>query len=186
MRANFRKRVFFSVLLSFALCAFCSLPLEVKAEGSDSIECSFLEGSNANNHRYGPGRPYWSKPTYSYLTTVGSRYMRVQGHASGHGTTVVYYDSEFNTIERMELSQELPIFGGFFESAQNYYLVTGQENPEEDDSKEVIRITKFDKEWSRVGSCGLQGGNTTVPFDGGNCRMDFDGKYLAIHTSHEM
>lgn len=112
--------------------------------------------------------------------------MRLQAQPYRNEITIVYYDSEFNMLDRKTLPSELELFGGFYCDGNNYYLVTGQENPNEDDSVEVYRVTKYDKNWKRLGSCGLYGENTTIPFDAGKCSMDKDGKFLIVRTSHEM
>ena len=65
-------------------------------------------------------------------------------------------------------------------------MLTGQSNPNEDDNVEVFRITKYDKNWNRISSCGLFGANTYIPFDAGSARMTTVGDYLFIRTSHEM
>ena len=66
------------------------------------------------------------------------------------------------------------------------FLITGQTNKEQSADVEVVRITKYDKDWNRISSTGLYDCNTTVPFDAGSCRMDMLEKYLMIRTSHEM
>lgn len=38
----------------------------------------------------------------------------------------------------------------------------GQKNEEENDSKEVIRVVKYSKDWQRLGAASLYGANTTV------------------------
>ena len=78
------------------------------------------------------------------------------------------------------------IWGGFFAGEEYNFVVLGQRNPAEDDSVEIIRIVKYDKEWNRLDSAGLYGENTTVPFDAGSLRFaEYDG-ILYLHTSHEM
>ena len=43
------------------------------------------------------------------------------------------------------------------DSGNNYYVLSGQENPKQNDSLEVFRITKYDKNWNKIKSCGLYG-----------------------------
>ncbi|MBQ3370734.1 MAG: cadherin repeat domain-containing protein [Mogibacterium sp.] len=160
-----------------------------------SDTCVELEGTNSGANNYTVA----ASPIYSYLTVSGSGYMRVQGYGSGsfYNTVynpsvtdgsfdVIYYDSDFNITSNKHIDAELKLFGGFYESDNNFYIVSGQENPEENENVEVFRITKYDKKWNRLGSCGLYGANTTIPFDAGSCRIDGSGNRLAIRTSHEM
>ncbi|MBR3556661.1 MAG: S-layer homology domain-containing protein [Oscillospiraceae bacterium] len=99
---------------------------------------------------------------------------------------VEQYDDTFNYCSGESLAMELPIWGGFF-AGQNYnYLVEGQNNDEQDDSKEVIRIIQYDKDWKRIGSTGLYGANTVHPFEAGAVRFAEYGDDLYIRTCHEM
>ena len=123
----------------------------------------------------------------SYLTPLqDGSYMRVQ-YVSGLGKLLVeYYDKDYNLTDTKQIKEELPIFGGFYATDSNYYVVTGQENSEESDSKEVFRITKYDIKWNKLGTASLKGANTTTPFGAGSCRMDVSGKYLLIRICHRM
>ena len=175
-------RRFVKYLILFWISAML-LPSSVYAAG---VDCEYLSGSNDGAHQYTWN---WAAPVKSYLTVSGSGFMRVQGFASKNdesGVYAVYYDSNYRVTERKRIPDELPVFGGFYETASNFYLVTGQENKKESDSVEVFRITKYDKKWNRIGACGLFGANTYIPFDAGSCRMDSTGDYLVIRTSHEM
>lgn len=146
-------------------------------------ECEYVPGTNIGDNEY----PWHHGSTVkSYLTVSNGGYMKVQGGVSGMAAAVAYYDSDYNILSRKTVAEELPIFGGFYESSSNYFLVTGQDNTEENNSKQVFRITKYDKNWNRLGSCGLNGANTVHPFDAGSCRMAMSGKYLLISTCHEM
>lgn len=102
---------------------------------------------------------------------------------------VEYYkagDSAYSLISSTVLPEELPIFGGFYSSGTAYYLVTGQNNPEESATVPVFRVTKYSTSWEKLGSAELKDCNTVNPFDAGSLRMDHEGKYLMIRTSHEM
>ncbi len=128
----------------------------------------------------------WPNPVKSYLVSAkDNTLMRVQ--AGSDGTVVVeYYNAYYQRTNTIVLEKELPLFGAFYEYGEYYYLVTGQENPDQDNKKEVYRITKYNKNWERMGAAGLQGANTTVPFRAGSCRLAGDGKYLIVRTCHEM
>lgn len=58
------------------------------------------------------------------------------------------------------LPAELSIFGGFYVGEDGYYAAYGQENKEENDSKEIYRIVKYDRNWNRVGAASITGGES--------------------------
>ena len=127
----------------------------------------------------------WADTTKSYLTDIGNgNMMRVQ--ADGSDIYVEYYDSQYNITGSRQINPELPVFGGFYNGRDAYYIVTGQENPDESDDVECYRITKYDKSWNRIGSVGLDNCNTYVPFDAGSLRMTESDGYLLIRTCHTM
>ena len=169
----------FAVILSFC-CLVSAIPVSAA-----KTTCTTYSGSNVESQNYSR----WSSTVKSYLSACSDgSLMRVQYVSSEKKVLVEYYDEAYNIDESRSrfLPEELPIFGGFYETDSCYFLVTGQENPDESADVEVFRITKYDKQWNRLGSAGLYDCNTTVPFDAGSLRMDDAGKYLLIRTSHEM
>lgn len=152
----------------------------VRAEGI----CTEHSGDNGGKQNY----KTWSNVVQSYLVSCDDgTLMRLQsGFSNMEGYSVEYYDASYQLIKAKEIPRELPIFGGFYKGKDAYFILTGQTNGEEDDRKEVFRITKYDKDWKRMASAGLYGANTTVPFDAGSARMDGYENYLVIRTCHEM
>lgn len=129
----------------------------------------------------------WASTSRSYLFENGGGTFTVLD-ASEDGITLDTYDSsDFTLTDSRTLPAELELFGGFFSGAQYHYLVFGQTNREENDRKEVIRIVKYDKDFQRLDSVSITGGDcvTTVPFDAGSLRMAENGSELVIHTSRE-
>ena len=144
----------------------------------------------------------WAVPITSYLYQDGDSLIRVEydeGQRLVDGQTgtliqwlaprqlvVETYNSQFQLVSSKTLELELPLWGGFFAGEDYNFAIFGQENPEENDSAEVIRVVKYAKDWRRLGQASLYGANTTIPFDAGSLRMDeYDG-YLYVRTSHEM
>lgn len=184
-------------LLTAAFIAFLSLCIvatgipglsQVYAAESTSSICTDIHGSNVDANEYEYTR--WATPVYSYLTEEGDGYMRVQGYgdstSNGQNVDVIYYDKNFNATSYKAIKQELPLFGAFAQTQNNYFIISGQENLDEDDDCEVIRVTKYDKSWKRIGSSGLCGADTYIPFDGGSCRVAVVGDLMTIRTCHEM
>lgn len=170
--------------LSFAfsnnLVSLNDVTVHAKTKGTEY--CEYLNGNNINAQNYTRS----AEPVNSYLIPIDNGFMRVQGNGYDDGISVSYYDTEYNLTKRKKIASELPIFGGFLATDSAYYIVTGQSNSDENDKLEVYRITKYNKKWKRLGSCGLFGANTTIPFRAGSCRMDIDGKYLIVRTCHQM
>ena len=172
-----------------ALTMLPTLPADTSlsaAAASDVTEvrgqCASYEGTNAGAQTY----DRWSKVINSYLFADGEGYLRVQGDAVSGKLLAEYYSADFTLQKSVAVNLDLPIFGGFYSAGDSYYVLTGQNNKSENNSTEVFRITKYDKNWNRLGSSGLYGANTTKPFDAGTARFTQSGKYLLVRTSHEM
>jgi len=178
---NMKKRML-SIVLSGAMAVSTAV-----SAGSFSAfavaQCVAYSGSNVNDQDY----VQWSDTVKSYLTVCDNgNYMRVQSGAIKGKLLVEYYNSDFEPLSTKLIDNELPVFGAFYDSGNNYYVLSGQENPKQNDSLEVFRITKYDKNWNKIKSCGLYGANTTVPFDAGSARMTHSGDHLLVRTCHEM
>ena len=178
---NVKKRML-SIVLSGAMAVSTAV-----SAGSFSAfavaQCVAYSGSNVNDQDY----VQWSDTVKSYLTVCDNgNYMRVQSGAIEGKLLVEYYSSDFEPLSTKLIDNELPIFGAFYDSGNNYYVLSGQENPKQNDSLEVFRITKYDKNWNKIKSCGLYGANTTVPFDAGSARMTHSGDHLLVRTCHKM
>lgn len=99
---------------------------------------------------------------------------------------VEYYDSSFNLVSIKEIDEELPYFGCFYADSNYYYVFTGQENPKESADVECFRLTKYDKDWKRLGSCGFYNCNTIGPFIFGAADMVSYGDRMVIRVSRQM
>ncbi|MDO4734299.1 MAG: leucine-rich repeat protein, partial [Lachnospiraceae bacterium] len=136
--------------------------------------------SNRNNQNYS----VQYAPRYSYLINEGGRRLRVE-YTDGV-LTREYFSEEGNLLSRKSIPFELSEFGGFFAGEDSYFVVFGQNNDEEDDEKEVIRIVKYSREWARQGAASIRGENTTVPFRAGTVSLTETGGMLYMRTSHQM
>lgn len=67
-------------------------------------------------------------------------------------------------MTQKDLPVELDLFGGFYAGDTDYFFVFGQENPQEDDSREVIRVVRYTKDWQRVDDARLLGGQYGAAF----------------------
>ncbi|WP_456032744.1 hypothetical protein [Ruminococcus sp.] len=173
-------------MLSIVLSGAMAVSTAVSAGSFSAFavtQCVAYSGSNVNAQNYAQ----WSDTVKSYLTVCDNgNYMRVQAGAIEGKLLVEYYSSDFEPLSTKLIDNELPIFGAFYDSGNNYYVLSGQENPKQNNSLEVFRITKYDKNWNKIKSCSLYGANTTVPFDAGSARMTHSGDHLLVRTCHEM
>lgn len=130
----------------------------------------------------------------SYLAETEDGFMRVAYDTSDSENpeiVVEYYDDQMNYLRGGTVPIELPIWGGFYAGKDAYYIVEGQNNEAEDNSAEVIRVIKYDKNWKRLGAAAVTsdpnrfGGEVRYPFDVGNVSIAEAGGNLFIATGHE-
>lgn len=167
--------------LSLALCAVMALALVPAAQAASVTPTA---STNAGAQEYVNGRR-WASTVKSYLypNSIGGL-TRVE--YTGGKILVEDYDSQFRAQASRSIPLELSIWGGFFAGENYNFLVFGQNNEEENDSKEVVRIVKYSKDWQRLGSVSLYGANTIHPFAAGSVRFAEHNGYLYVHTCHEM
>ena len=126
----------------------------------------------------------WYSPIKSYLVATDNGYMRVQ--LEGGAAHAIYYNNDFTYTKHITIPKELEKSGAFYATNDNYFLLTGQDNPDNDENAEVLRITKYDKNWNRLASKSLHGWNTNSPFTAGSANITHVGNFLFIHTCHTM
>lgn len=144
---------------------------------------SIAKSSNYNDNFYG-FYGYAANTVKSVLAEENGGYLRVE--YTGGKLQVEWYTRDFTLYSRKTLNLELPIYGGVYICEDYNFVVTGQTNYEENNNKEVILVTCYDKNWNRLGAASLKGANTTVPFDAGSLRMARCEDILYVRTCHEM
>lgn len=127
--------------------------------------------------------PRWRSTVSSYL--VNNSDGSVSVIEAGTKVKIDTYNEKYELTGQKSIPLELPIFGGFYSGEKYNYIAFGQENREENDSKEVIRIVRYDKSFNRVDSASIKGGEsfTVEPFDAAAGRMAEYGDTLVFHTS---
>ena len=192
-----------AVMLACGLCPVGAIP--ALGEGSSSLEEIINSGertfypatsSNAGNNDYNR----WASVVNSYLTIDDLGYLerveyindqlRVELYEIGESDYRLVFsgiiDPEAYTPSTMAEGNSL-LWGGFYSGSEYNYVVTGQNNYDEDDSLPVVRITQVSKDWEEVVNyVELTGINTRIPFRSGSLRMlEYDGS-LYLRTSHSM
>ena len=164
-----------------ASCTVTVTPMDSDTKGSATI-LSGRATDNASDNHYNT----WSSVTNSYLVQNSDGTLtRLENTSSG--IVVENYSADGKKlISQRTISKELNLFGGFYSGKDYNYLVFGQNNTAESDSKEVVRVVKYTKSWSKVNSCSISGVNTTKPFSAGSLRMEEAGGKLYVYTCHEM
>ncbi len=161
-----------------------SIEAVLGAAGSEDSHTAYMSSNVGSNNYINAHR--WTDPTYSYISEYPDGSVERVEYISGTGVVVERYSEDGNVIFQKVITHELPLFGGAFIGNNNNFLVFGQENRDQDNSVEVMRVVKYSKDWERLESTPFRGENTCVPFDGGSLRMDEAGDHLVIHTCHEM
>ncbi len=151
-----------------------------------NIKPAVSNNKNAQNYRWSNNYNWnWADTVKSYLyeNQVGglTRVEYINGKIVAED-----YNNSFKLCASRTIPMELPIWGGFYAGENYNFIIFGQENPSEDDNKEVVRVVKYSKDWKRLGEVGLCGANTIKPFSYGSLRCTEYGDYLYIRTCHEM
>ena len=179
--------VFVAPLVLFFLIS-CNVYANEESGSQDEI----LWGETGNVHGYRVFNDV-GFTDMSFLVPTDQGYMRVQAGV-GYGEdydgdederlqfAVEYYDQNFNRTSLRFINMDLPIWGGFCTDGEYYYVTTGQSNPNESDDLEVIRVSKYDKQWNRIQYVSIKGAGIRIPFHSGTCSMAIKGSVLAVHT----
>lgn len=177
-----------------ALALTLSLAPAAFAAGSPAVS------DNSMTSGYGEKLNNWAKPVTSYLfenpqgNLTRVEYIAVQDWSMSGLTismeetkTIVVedYTPDFQLISSRTIPMELDIWGGFFAGEKYNFFIFGQNNPEESDSVEVIRIVKYDKNWNRLGQASLYGANTYAPISASAVDCAEYGDVLYIRTAYE-
>lgn len=126
----------------------------------------------------------WSEPIRSHLINNSDGTFSSITVDEGH-VRIELYNKDYEVTSSKELPLELPLYGAFYSGEKYNYIAYGQDNEEENDSKEVVRVVRYDKNFNRVDSVSIKGGEsfTIQPFRSAAPRMAENGDELVLHTS---
>ena len=125
----------------------------------------------------------WANIISSYIYDNGDNTFNVIDYNYKSITVSTYDSNTYKLIDTKSIPFELEKFGGFYSGEKYNYIVFGQNNNEEDNNKEVIRIVKYDKNFNRIAQTSVSDCYTTEPFNAGTLRMCENDNKLFIHTS---
>ena len=144
-----------------------------------------VQGTISNNR----SRNYyqvWSSPMNSYLAERDDQLLERVEYIEGTGVVIETCSSDGICQNSRTVKSALPLFGGFFAGEDYNFLVFGQENRQENNKCEIMRVIKYSKNWEELGTYSVYGANTYIPFEAGSLRMTETAGKLYIHTCHEM
>ena len=176
MNRNVRNRRLLGLCLSLVLALGLAAPALAAEPNAVAAETN-----NLGDNEYDTYAAVLSS-SYLYLGPDGC-YTRVE-ELPQDTITVEVYDRDFQLLTADTVPTELSRFGGFFAGEDYNFLIFGQSNHEEDDSKEVIRVVKYSKEWERLGQASLYGAQTYAPFVAGAVRCAEYNGMLYVDTCH--
>jgi hypothetical protein len=129
--------------------------------------------------------PRWRNTLSSYMVYNENKTISVI--EANEKINIETYDDNYKLQSKKSIKYELPLFGGFYSGEKYNYIAFGQSNSEEKDDKEVIRIVRYNKDFKRIDSVSIKGGEsyTTIPFDAACGRMSEKGDRLVFHTSRQ-
>jgi hypothetical protein len=155
--------------------------------GADGIAVTDPTAAVSTNIHY-EYSGYSNVPVYSYLVPIdGGGFYRVEYLTTEQKIVVETYDANFKLTATKRIDPELTKFGGFYAASDAFYFVFGDDNTEESDSCEVLRVVKYNRNWVRQSKvCSVYGANTRQMFRAGTCSMIDTDNYLYIRTAHTM
>ena len=160
-----------------------NLKTEIPEENEDVNGSSPAISSNIGGHNYSD---FEGSHINSYLyQNDDNTFVRVEC-IGNNNVCVESYTSDYQFKSQKIIKMELSKFGGFYAGKDFYFLAFGERNPNKDDTQEVLRIVKYDKNWNRKEAARLFGANTLDPFKNGSLRMVECDDILYIRTCHQM
>ena len=153
---------------------------EVETDGSIYFSSA---GGNINAQDY----YRWATPITSYIYKEDTGFMTVRTDFTSGKLTIKHLNENFEILSEKTITHELPVFGGFYKASDgNYYIFYGQDNESDDENREVIRVVKYDRDFTRLSALSIKGANTYTIYSAGSLRVAEYGDYLYVRTCHEM
>jgi hypothetical protein len=131
----------------------------------------------------------WAKPDLLACYTDKAGSLAIVTHDTTAGTlSIDTYDS--STLQRVGDIRSIslagwPDWGGFYAGPDGcFYVLVGRENPNEDDSLDVVAVRRYDRDWTPVGTAYVQGGapmGIFSPFAFSVPHMVLVGNRLVVH-----
>ena len=127
----------------------------------------------------------WASPIKNYLYEEDGNLIRLFCDESKSKKEVVvsFYDNTYNQIKEKRINYNGKKFGGFYHGNNYNYLFFGNNNSSHNNSKEIIKIIKLDRDFNETAQASVSNCFTVAPFDAGSFRCVQEGDKILIHTS---
>ena len=148
-----------------------------------TLSATPFRSNYGNIHRY-QDQVVASNTLSTAMAKIDGGYMLAERARNGN-IVAAKYDENYQLLSSWEIPLELPLYGGIYLDTDYNFVVSGQKNTGEDDTLEVIRITRYTSDWQRVDHVSVSGIRTRVPFDYGCLRFVRSGDHLFLRTARE-
>ena len=156
---------------------------------STIIETSLKDGGSRKQTYYEMRNPYGGTGNSKIIDNKDGTFSIINSFFGLDEIYKFFYVDTYTTDGKLLNSKtginELNGFGGFFAGKDYNYIAFIDENLEEDDNKEIIRVVKYTKDFERVSSCSITNAYTIIPCSLGSLKMAEYGNELVIHTSRK-
>ena len=182
-----KKRCLLVIILSFITVLSAHSAVCAAAGG---IESKIVRGSGGDERIMDDyvSTARWSSVIQSNVFDNGDgTFTVVDADEENETVNIAIYDSgSFQTVSTKTIDFELPLFGGFYSGEKYNYILFGQNNEEENDNKEVIRIVKYDKNFKYINAGSVYGSEayTINPFYHTSSIAE-NGNELVVHTGRK-
>lgn len=124
------------------------------------------------------------KPATRYLYRSGQDTYLVELQ---YGTVyVTRFDARYKPVSQTKIHPELPMVGGFHHDAEGYnYIVSGVQNFDLSEDRDVYQIVKYDASWKKVARLKIRGVDAYRPFTGSNVTIDSSEGKLVVHSGKQ-
>lgn len=139
-----------------------------------------VTGNQRNTYANYYGRTADNDHSFMCETDTGYQLVQVNDNKFFRITDV---DASTNVSSSKAVSFELPVWGGVWFSDDYNYAVFGDSNYTQDDSREVVRVVRYSKNWERIDSASLYGSDTYLAFHSGSLRFSEYGGKVYCHAS---
>ena len=132
----------------------------------------------------------WSHLMYAYQFQTSDTTFVTVNYSIKNKELVVCFDTydmqTYKLLSTKTVPSELGGWAGAYYDGTYYYLAfSSSSNPNQDYSKEMLRVVKYDKNLKRIGAVNCGDGWATDMCHAGSLRMDSYGNTLIVYTARE-
>lgn len=163
-----------------------------QGQEAETLAASAATSKNLWNNNYST----WTQPTTSYLSPQSDGTFERIEWIKGK-LVVERYSSSAQYVSSIEVAKntytpsnlasgQSIVWGGFYGNASNNFIITGQNNPTENNNLSVVRVAKYSKNWTFLASYELKNANSTEIFCHGSFKVAETGGKLFMRSAHKM